>query len=117
MAETKIDVILHELIRRINNNNHQTKLIEQRVQTVERRMETLESTDVSKSKKINDEIESLRTSISELKTSFSGTEKQLEHIDRQINKFATKKDIMTLEQMFKLLSPLFDTKKNMTEDV
>lgn len=115
MVEAKLQIVLQEIVKRLNNENRQIKLLDQRIQAIEKKFETIENTNVAMFKKYDEKISNIDSAINDVRELIKELEKKTEGFNRQINKFATKKDIKELEQMFELLSPI--AKGSLAEDV
>ena len=102
----KFQIILQELVRRTNDMNVRVRGIEQRVQSLEGRTNALEETAIERLKKSNDKFLDIDARFRNIGDELAVMRNGLEKINRQITKFAMKKDIKEIEQMFDMLSPI-----------
>ncbi len=116
----KFQIILQELVRRTNDFNSRVRGIEQRVQSLEERTNSIEESNIEKTKKINDKFLDNEARFRSINDELIMMRNTLEKINRQITKFAMKKDVKEVEKMFEILSPIrneFVTEEEFREHV
>lgn len=102
----KFQIILQELVRRTNDFNSRVRGIEQRVQSLEDRTNMIEESSIDRTKKMNDKFLEIEARFRNMNDDLMLMKNNLEKINRQISKFAMKKDVKEVEKMFEILSPI-----------
>ena len=116
----KIYAILQEMLRRSNSEITRLRELEQRLDSIEGRVATIEEVSLARMEKSNERFVYLDSTLRNINDDMLRLKNNLEKINRQINKFARKRDIKEIEKMFELLSPLkqeFVTKGELKEEV
>ena len=104
--DERMPMILQELVRRSNDETRRLREIESRLQNVEERATYLENTNIEKTKKLNERLADMELMIRGLNDEIAKLENALERINKQVGKFARKRDVREIEKMFDLLSPV-----------
>lgn len=102
----KFQIILQELVRRTNDFNSRVRSIEQRVQSLEERTNSIEEGAIDKSKRLTDKFLEIEARFRNMNDELTVMRNTVEKINRQIAKFAMKKDVREVEKMFEMLSPI-----------
>ena len=102
----KIYSILQEILRRSNSELTRLRELEQRLDSMENRLAGLEETNNMRSKKSNEKFVYFDSSMHNINDEILRLKNSLEKINRQIGKFAKKREVREIEKMFELLSPL-----------
>ena len=116
--DTRLPMILQELVRRTNEESRRLRDLEQRIAVLEEKTGSLEDINLSKNKKINDKFAEIEVTVKTAVDDIAKIKNSVEKITSQINKFARKQDVKEIEKMFDLLSPLrqeFVTKDELEE--
>jgi len=106
MIEEKFQLILQELVRRTNEESRRLRVLEQRVQALEERMSSFEDANLNRTKKLNEKIKMIDSQINNLNDDMLKIKTNLEKINRQMVDVARRKDLMEIERMFELLTPV-----------
>ncbi|MBI5347495.1 MAG: hypothetical protein HZB66_02705 [Candidatus Aenigmarchaeota archaeon] len=102
----KLQAVLQELVRRVNNDSRRMRGIEQQLQALETKADALEETILRRSKNYDKKIVEFEAGLRLLNENMIRMNNDLEKVNRQIGKFALKRDIKEMEKMFDLLSPI-----------
>lgn len=113
--ESKYNIIIHELIRKNSEDTRRLRSIEQRLDMIENRMSSLEAGSLERAKKFSTKTSEAETSLKALGDEISRLKNSLEKINRQINKFARKRDIKEMEKMMDLLNPVNEESEKLEE--
>jgi|SRR3989338_8131311 len=104
--ESKYNIIIHELIRKNSEDTRRLRSIEQRLDMIENRMGSLEAGSLERAKKFTSKASEAETSLKDIGDEILRLKNGVEKINRQINKFARKRDIKEMERMMDLISPI-----------
>jgi len=113
-------MIIQELVRRSNEEARRLRSLEQRMDALESRTASLEENIIEKMKKANSKFTDFDVALKSLTDEITTLKNSLDRINKQINKFARKRDIKEIEKMFELLSPIrqeFVTKDELEEEL
>ena len=113
-------MIIQELVRRSNEEARRLRSLEQRMDALESRTASLEENIIEKMKKANSKFTDFDVVLKSLTDEITTLKNSLDRINKQINKFARKRDIKEIEKMFELLSPIrqeFVTKDELEEEL
>ncbi len=102
----KLELILQEIIRRVNRADRRIRELEQRTQTLETRVNTIEDSLFKQNKEIKKKIIDIEVNMKSTTESIMKLEQILSRITDQIKEFARKKEVKELEEMFNLLNPI-----------
>lgn len=119
-TDAKVSAILQELVRRSNEETGRLRALEQQLQALENRMKTLEETSIERAKKFNTKFTEIDAMLRNVGDEVLKLNNSMEKFNRQVSKFARKKDIKEIENMFDLLSPIkqeFVTKEELEEEL
>ena len=117
-VDERMPMILQELVRRSNDETRRLRELEQRIQNTEERATNLENLNIEKTKRFNEKLADVEHSLRNMNEGLARLENAIERINKQVGKFARKRDIMEIEKMFDLLSPLkqeFVTRRELEE--
>lgn len=106
MIEEKFQAILQELVRRTNEESRRLRLLEQRIQALEERSNANEETGIKRITKISEKFKMVDSQLNIFNDDMLKIKTNLEKINRQMVDVARRKDIMEIERMFELLSPI-----------
>lgn len=113
-------MIIQELVRRSNEEARRLRSLEQRMDALEARTASLEENVIEKMKKASSKFTDFDVALKSLTDELAMLKNSLERVNKQINKFARKRDIKEIEKMFELLSPIrqeFVTQQQMEEEL
>ncbi len=116
----KVYAVLQEMLRRSNAEMTRLRDLEQRLDSLENRLGSLEEVSLERMEKSTDKFIDVNATLRNVNDEIFRMRNNLEKINRQINKFARKRDIREIEKMFELLSPLkqeFVTKSGLEEEL
>jgi len=116
----KVYAVLQEMLRRSNAEMTRLRDLEQRLDSLENRLASLEEVSLERMEKSTDKFIDVNATLRNVNDEIFRMRNNLEKINRQINKFARKRDIKEIEKMFELLSPLkqeFVTKGELEEEL
>lgn len=116
----KIYAILQEILRRSNAEVTRLRDLEQRLDSLENRVASIEEVSLERMEKSNEKFVDINATLRNMSDDILRMRNNLEKINRQINKFARKRDVKEIEKMFELLSPLkqeFVTRDELKEEV
>ncbi|MBI4018456.1 MAG: hypothetical protein HY368_02505 [Candidatus Aenigmarchaeota archaeon] len=102
---SRIYSILQELVRRSSEFSSRMRMLEQRLDAVEGRLASLESSSLERTKKVNTKFVEADVTLRNLNDEVLRIKNVLEKINRQIGKFARKRDVREVEKMLELLGP------------
>lgn len=120
MANANYQSIIQELVRRSNEEARRLRSLEQRLDALESRTVRTEEGVIEKMKKANSKFMDFDVSLKNISDELVALKNSFERINKQINKFARKRDIKEIERMFDLLSPIrqeFVTRDDLKEEV
>lgn len=120
MAQANYQSIIQELVRRSNEEARRLRSLEQRLDALETRTAKTEENVIEKMKKANSKFTDFDAALKNISDELISLKSSLERINKQINKFARKRDIKEIEKMFDLLSPIrqeFVTRDDLKEEV
>jgi len=115
MEQNNREVILKELVRRSNDETRRIRDLEKRFQTLEEKTSSIEGIFLEKMKKINSKFIEIEADIKNIGDDLLMIKTNLEKINRQMGRFAMKRDIKEIERMFDLLSPVREPKQGLQE--
>jgi Na+/phosphate symporter len=118
MPDKRIELILQEIVRRINRTDDRLRLLEQRVKTLDSNLSGIEETTIKQNKEIKDKLITLETNLKIISDRIEKLENITEKITNSMKDFAKKNDLKEIEEMFSLLNPIkneFVTKKELIE--
>lgn len=102
---TRVYSILQELVRRSTEMNTRMRMLEQRFDGVESRLASVESSSMERTKKTNVKYVEIDVTLRNLNDEILRIKNNLEKINRQVGKFARKRDVREIEKMMELLGP------------
>lgn len=103
--DAKVYSILQELVRRSSEINSRLRMLEQRLDGMESRLGAVESSFLEKSRKSNAKFVENDVNLRNLNDEILRIKNNIEKINRQIGKFAHKRDVQEIEKMMDLLGP------------
>jgi predicted nucleic acid-binding Zn-ribbon protein len=107
MAEQNRDqIILQELVRRSNDETRRIRELEKRFQMLEEKTSSLEGTILEKTNKIDSKFIEMEADVKNIGDELLRIKNNLEKINKQMGRFALKRDIKEIERMFDLLNPV-----------
>ncbi len=118
--DDRMPMIMQELVRRSNDESRRLRDLETRLQNVEERATNLENLSIEKAKKLGDKLTEMELTIRHMSDEIARLENAIERINKQVVKFARKRDIREIEKMFDLLSPIkqeFVTRHELEEEL
>jgi Na+/phosphate symporter len=118
MPDKRTELILQEIVRRINRTDDRLRLLEQRVKTLDSNLSGIEETTIKQNKEIKDKLITLETNLKIISDRIEKLENITEKITNSMKDFAKKNDLKEIEEMFSLLNPIkneFVTKKELIE--
>jgi Na+/phosphate symporter len=118
MPDRRTELILQEIVRRINRTDDRLRLLEQRVKTLDSNLSGIEETTIKQNKEIKDKLITLETNLKIISDRIEKLENITEKITNSMKDFAKKNDLKEIEEMFSLLNPIkneFVTKKELIE--
>ncbi|MBS3056899.1 MAG: hypothetical protein J4473_05710 [Candidatus Aenigmarchaeota archaeon] len=116
----KLQLILQELIRRANNESRRLRTLEQQLNAIETRLDSLEEVSVRRYKKSDLKFVETDGYIRNTNEVLLKLKNDVDKLNKQVVKFANKRDIKELEKMFDLLNPIsqeFVTKESLDREV
>ena len=99
-------LILQELVRRSNNDSRRLKELEQRLDALDSKAKTIENTVLKKHKDLEGHYTDIETRVQEMEDRLIGFQNTFDRFNRQVSKFAMRRDIKELENMFNLFNPV-----------
>ncbi len=118
--DDRMPMIMQELVRRSNDESRRLRDLETRLQNVEERATNLENLSIEKARKLSDKLTEMELTIRHMSDEIAKLENAIERINKQVVKFARKRDIREIEKMFDLLSPIkqeFVTRHELEEEL
>ncbi len=106
IEQSKMQMILQELVRRTNNELMRLRNVEDRVAGLEERVASLEDTSLQRARKANEKFAELDVTIRSIADETARIKNIVEKISKQFGNVALKRDVKELERMFDLLSPI-----------
>ncbi len=116
MQNDKDQVIMKELVRRSNDELRRIRELENKFRTIENKAASIEGILLEKMKKMDSRFIEIEASIKNITDGLGIVKSNLEIINRQMNRFAMKRDIKEIERMFNLLSPGKEPVEELTTD-
>ena len=107
MAEqnNRDQMILKELVRRSNDEASRIRELENRFRILEEKASSTEGILLEKMKKINSKFIEIEADVKNIGDDLLRIKINLEKINKQMSRFAMKRDIKEIERMFDLLNP------------
>ena len=99
-------LILQELVRRSNNDSRRLKELEQRFDALDTKMKTIENTVLKKHRDLESHFTDIESRVREMEDRLLGFQTTFDKFNRQVSKFAMRRDIKELEHMFELFNPV-----------
>jgi len=119
MAEKKeIDVVLSEIVRRLNEQSRRIRTLESRNSVSESRTGTVEDTILKMTDEMREKFKTLSDGIKEFETQMIKLEHDINRINKNLEKTAKKNDLRELENIISLYNPIkskFITKEELEE--
>jgi len=118
MPDKRTELIIQEIVRRINRTDDRLRLLEQRVKTLDSNISGIEETSIKQIKEIKDKIMILEANLKMISDKMEKIENTIEKITNNMKDFAKKNDLKEIEEMFSLLNPIkneFVTRKELIE--
>ncbi len=118
--DERTSMILQELVRRSNDETRRLRELEQKLQNIEERATNLENVNIDRTKKMNEKLAGMEIAIRNMSDEMARLENAIERINKQVGKFARKRDIREIEKMFDLLSPIkqeFITRRELEDEL
>lgn len=118
MAESNIDIhiLATELVKRVNDENRRTRLVEQKLDRVEADLNHVENTVRNQDKEMKEKLDKVAAGLKAINDSLTAIESAIMRMEKEISKRATKAEIRELESYMELISPVttkFVTKEEM----
>jgi predicted nucleic acid-binding Zn-ribbon protein len=113
-------MIVQELVRRTNDYSRRLRQIEQRIGSMEDRINIAEEKHNERFKKVNEKMAMGEADIRNINDEVIKLKNNFERVTKHINQFARKRDLLEIEKMFELLSPIrqeFVTKEELEEEL
>jgi len=111
-------VILQELVRRSNEETRRLRTVEQRLDSIDDKLNSLLESTIERNKKINAKITELDVAIKNISNELLNIKLNIDKVNKQMVKFAQRRDLKEIERMLDLISPLrqeFATKEELEE--
>jgi len=105
MPEDKSQLILQELVRRSNDEIRRLRELEQRIQAIESRFISLENSVLEKTKRYEKKIVELDVAVKNFSDDMERITGQIDKINKQLGRMASKREIKEIEKMLELLTP------------
>ena len=99
-------MIMQELVRRSNDETRRLRELESRLQGIEERASALENMSIDKTKKLNEKLADIELSVSSLTDEVRVIQNTIDKLSKQMAKMARKRDLLEVEKMVDLLSPI-----------
>ena len=113
--ENRDQIIIKELVRRSNDELRRTRELEKRFQILEDKTASIEGILLDKMKRINSKFIEIEANIKNISDDVTRIKSNLEKLNKQMSRFATKRDIREIERMFDLLAPVKQKKEGIQE--
>ncbi len=117
MAEKKeIDVVLSEIVRRLNEQSRRIRTLESRNSVSESRTSTAEDTILKMTDEMREKFKTLSDNIKAFETLLLKLEHEIGRVNKNIEKTAKKSELRELENIISLYNPIkskFITKEEM----
>lgn len=111
-------VIIQELIRRSNEETRRLRTLEQKMDALEDKINGLIESSLERAKKTGSKITEMDVAIKNLSNEIINLKMGIDKVNKQMAKFAQRRDLKEIEKMLELLSPLreeFATKEDLEE--
>ncbi|MCX6815663.1 MAG: hypothetical protein NT120_02335 [Candidatus Aenigmarchaeota archaeon] len=118
MPMDNYQVILQELVRRSNEETRRLRMLEQKMDSLDDKLNSLLENNTERTKKINTKTAEVDVSLKNLSNEILNLKVNVDKINKQLVKFAQRRDLKEIERMLELLSPLreeFATKEDLEE--
>ncbi len=106
IEQSKMQLILQELVRRTNDELARIRDLEDRVVSLEERLGTLEEVSLQRTKRFNDKFAEIEITVRNVSDETAKIKNIVEKVGKQLGNVALKRDVRELERMFDLLSPV-----------
>jgi len=100
-----MSAIIQELVRRTNDEAKRLRDIEQRIDAIENKINTVEESSLSRAKKIGDKFSESELAIISVNDEIIKLKNSLDKINKQMDKFALRREVKEIEKMLELLTP------------
>ena len=104
MAEK--DIIIKELVKRVNSNIRRIRSLEERVESLETKLLSVETTANKRYEELKEGLLALKSKIGDFERRFEKIEKSLERLQEKMKNVAYKIDVKQLERIMELLDPV-----------
>ncbi len=106
IEQSKMQLILQELVRRTNDELARIRDLEDRIASMEERVGTLEEVSLQRAKRFNEKFAEMELAMRSIADETARIKNIIEKVGKQFNNVALKRDVRELERMFDLLSPV-----------
>lgn len=104
-------IIMQELVRRSNEETRRLRTIEQRLDALEDKLNVMLETTAEKNKKTSTKFADTDVAMKNISTDIINIKLGLDKINKQLAKFAQRRDLKEIEYMLDLLGPAFEKEK------
>ena len=99
-------LVLQELVRRSNNDSRRLKELEQRIDAVENKIKTVETSVLRRAKDNDAKTTELESMMQEMQERIVMFQNMFDKFNKQVSKFAMRRELKELEHMLELLNPI-----------
>jgi len=101
-----IQVILSELVRRMNESSRRLRALEERTTLMESKMESLQDTILKINQSAHGNISKIENEFNEINATLMKVENDMTKLTKNLEKFAKKSEVRELESTISLFNPL-----------
>ena len=105
-APKDVEMILSELVRRINEDGRRLRILEEQARTMETRTGSAEDTILRNAQNLRDDLNKIENHFKEFDTRILRLENEITKIFKDIEKSAKKMEIKELENLINLYNPI-----------
>ena len=114
MAKADVQIVLNELVRRINEDARRIRSLEQRNERIETSFSNLEDRLLTQLTDLKISLERLGNKISSVSDRIVGMETDISRMNKELKKTASKIEVKQLETYLEIINPI--TSKFVTKD-
>jgi hypothetical protein len=99
-------VILQELVRRSNEETRRLRTVEQRIDSLDDKLNSLIENNGERAKKTNMKAAEVDVTLKNLSNEIASLKLNVDKINKQMMKFAQRRDLKEIERMLELFNPV-----------
>ncbi len=107
MAEKKdIQVVLSEMVRRMNEHGRRLRAVEERTSLLESRLGSIQDMILKNNEKARDNMKHIESEFKDMTTTLMKIENDIAKLNKNLDRFAKKSELKQVENLISLFNPL-----------